>query len=126
MVTPGTEPAPDAAAAFATVFAEEQKVLAARYRGEGPSTPGAGDYSTGLCLSGGGVRSATVSLGVLQALADTGLLKHFDYLSSVSGGGYIASALTLRYAQVAECSISRSMRSTMPGRMPCGATRSRR
>jgi hypothetical protein len=44
---------------------------------------------TGLGLSGGGIRSATFCLGVLQALAAYGKLKNFDYLSSVSGGGYI-------------------------------------
>jgi hypothetical protein len=46
-----------------------------------------------LCLSGGGIRSATFNLGVLQSLARIGLLDKFDYLSSVSGGGYIASWL---------------------------------
>ena len=46
-----------------------------------------------LCLSGGGIRSATFNLGVIQALAKIGLLAKFDYLSSVSGGGYIASWL---------------------------------
>lgn len=46
-----------------------------------------------LCFSGGGIRSATFNLGVLQGLADAGLLHRFDYLSSVSGGGYIASWL---------------------------------
>lgn len=48
---------------------------------------------TALCLSGGGIRSATFNLGVLQYLAKTGLLRRFDYLSSVSGGGYIAGWL---------------------------------
>lgn len=43
----------------------------------------------GLCLSGGGIRSATFNLGVLQGLAELNLLRSFDYLSSVSGGGYI-------------------------------------
>jgi len=43
---------------------------------------------TGLALSGGGVRSATFNLGLLQALAKEGKLKSFDYLSTVSGGGY--------------------------------------
>ena len=43
----------------------------------------------GICLSGGGIRSATFNLGVLQGLARLDLLKNFDYLSSVSGGGYI-------------------------------------
>lgn len=44
---------------------------------------------TGLCFSGGGVRSATFCLGVLQALAELGKLAKVDYLSTVSGGGYI-------------------------------------
>jgi len=47
-----------------------------------------------LCLSGGGIRSATFSLGVLQGLADRKLLSQFDYLSTVSGGGYIGSWLS--------------------------------
>jgi hypothetical protein len=47
-----------------------------------------------LCLSGGGVRSATFNLGVLQGLARCGLLEKFDYLSTVSGGGFIGSWLT--------------------------------
>ena len=46
-----------------------------------------------ICLSGGGIRSATFNLGVLQHLAHLGILQRFDYLSSVSGGGYIASWL---------------------------------
>src|SRR5580658_3431256 len=47
-----------------------------------------------LCISGGGIRSATFALGAFQALADHGLLDQFDYLSTVSGGGYIGSWLT--------------------------------
>src|SRR5688572_14631694 len=43
----------------------------------------------GISLSGGGVRSATFNLGMLQALAAAGKLKTFDYLSTVSGGGYV-------------------------------------
>ncbi|HTD59524.1 MAG TPA: patatin-like phospholipase family protein [Gemmatimonadaceae bacterium] len=46
-----------------------------------------------LCLSGGGIRSATFNLGVIQALAKRRVLRHIDYLSSVSGGGYIAGWL---------------------------------
>jgi hypothetical protein len=49
---------------------------------------------TALCLSGGGIRSATFGLGVLQGLARRSILKRFDYLSTVSGGGYIGSWLT--------------------------------
>jgi hypothetical protein len=40
-----------------------------------------------LCLSGGGIRSSTFGLGVMQGLARHGLLGKFDYLSTVSGGG---------------------------------------
>jgi hypothetical protein len=48
----------------------------------------------GLALSGGGIRSATASLGVLQAMSRMGLLEKVDYVSSVSGGGYIAGCLS--------------------------------
>jgi hypothetical protein len=48
---------------------------------------------SGIGLSGGGVRSATFCLGVLQALAERDILRRFDYISSVSGGGYIATSL---------------------------------
>jgi hypothetical protein len=44
---------------------------------------------TGICFSGGGIRSATFNLGILQGLAAADRLNSFDYLSSVSGGGYI-------------------------------------
>ena len=47
-----------------------------------------------LCISGGGIRSATFSLGVVQGLAKAGLLSRFDYMSTVSGGGYIGSWLS--------------------------------
>ncbi len=47
-----------------------------------------------LCLSGGGIRSATFGLGVLQGLARQGLLRQFDFLSTVSGGGYVGSWLS--------------------------------
>ncbi|MGH0034653.1 MAG: patatin-like phospholipase family protein [Myxococcota bacterium] len=48
----------------------------------------------GLALSGGGVRSASFGLGVLQGLVRKGRLDDIDYLSTVSGGGYIGSSLT--------------------------------
>lgn len=43
---------------------------------------------TGLCLSGGGIRSASFAIGFMQALAECRLLSRFDYISAVSGGGY--------------------------------------
>ena len=57
---------------------------------------GNAEDAVGLAFSGGGVRAATFALGVLQGLAQNGdgqggcLLDKVDYLSSVSGGGYIA------------------------------------
>jgi Patatin-like phospholipase len=51
-------------------------------------------HIAGLAISGGGIRSATFALGVIQALAHLKLLRRFDYLSTVSGGGYIGSWLT--------------------------------
>ena len=48
----------------------------------------------GLALSGGGIRSATFNLGIVQGLARHRLLTRFDYLSTVSGGGYIGAWLT--------------------------------
>src|SRR5829696_1428993 len=49
---------------------------------------------TALCFSGGGIRSATFGLGIVQALAKNKLLDKFDYLSTVSGGGYLGSWLS--------------------------------
>lgn len=49
---------------------------------------------TALCFSGGGIRSATFGLGIVQALAKEGWLEKFDYLSTVSGGGYLGSWLS--------------------------------
>lgn len=47
-----------------------------------------------ICLSGGGIRSATFGLGVLQGLAHNKLLNRFSYLSTVSGGGYVGGWLS--------------------------------
>jgi hypothetical protein len=51
---------------------------------------------TGVALSGGGIRSASFCLGALQGLESqtkTGM-EGIDYLSTVSGGGYVGCALT--------------------------------
>lgn len=50
--------------------------------------------TVGIAFSGGGIRSATFGLGVMEALKEQGVLKQADYLSTVSGGGYIGSWLT--------------------------------
>ena len=58
-----------------------------------PSADATGGHSA-LCLSGGGVRSASFNLGVLEGLARARVLGTFDYLSTVSGGGYIGGWLS--------------------------------
>lgn len=75
---------------------------------------------TAFCLSGGGIRSASVSLGALQALRHR--LLQARYLISVSGGGYTAGALQLALTEAtdpahrASGTIMRSPASTyMPG-----------
>ena len=78
-VLPPADPAADDCARLVAI---QQRML-----GDAPGL-------TALCLSGGGIRSATFALGVVQALAKMGILERFDYLSTVSGGGYIGGWLS--------------------------------
>ncbi|MCW8997494.1 MAG: patatin-like phospholipase family protein, partial [Kangiellaceae bacterium] len=52
------------------------------------------NFLTGLAISGGGIRSASFGLGVMQGLNKYGVFKYLDYLSTVSGGGYVGSCYT--------------------------------
>ncbi|KEA62157.1 hypothetical protein ADIMK_3818 [Marinobacterium lacunae] len=72
---------------FDTVASEEQRWIEARRLAAGvdPEQP-----ITGVAFSGGGIRSACFQLGILQGLSESGWLNKVDYLSSVSGGGYMA------------------------------------
>ena len=72
---------------FHDVNADEAKAIAARREKFGLAQDQ--KNAVGLGLSGGGIRSATFCLGVTQVLADRGLLKDVDFLSTVSGGGYL-------------------------------------
>lgn len=81
----GEEAVPDAT----SVQAAELAVIL----GSGTAVDPATVQPWGLALSGGGIRSATFCLGVLQALARNGLLGCFHYQSTVSGGGYIGGFL---------------------------------
>lgn len=76
------------------IMAVEREKYLKRRRQANQLQPPADDNLTGLCISGGGVRSATLGLGMLQAFLAKGILKHFDYLSTVSGGGYIGACLS--------------------------------
>ncbi|WP_404538705.1 patatin-like phospholipase family protein [Bradyrhizobium sp. USDA 223] len=58
-------------------------------------TPSTLQGLTGISLSGGGIRSASFCLGVLQALNAHDSFHRFDYMSTVSGGGYIGTSLTV-------------------------------
>jgi hypothetical protein len=91
---------------FSEVFQNELDLLRPRPEG-GPGPEGLAPASrpavlrrahesvlAGLALGGGGVRSATFNLGVLQALGEQHLLRDFDYLSTVSGGGFIGGWLS--------------------------------
>lgn len=52
------------------------------------------DELNALAISGGGIRSASFALGIMQALVSGGVMKHIHYLSTVSGGGFVGSSLT--------------------------------
>ncbi|UCE88250.1 MAG: patatin-like phospholipase family protein [Pseudomonadota bacterium] len=77
----------------AQIVAQEFKYIHAR-RGEQAGNNDTPADMCGLALSGGGIRSASFCLGVLQALAYKDWLKRVDYLSTVSGGGYIGSSVS--------------------------------
>jgi hypothetical protein len=80
---------------FSKVFEDELKEI--KTRRQKANFPPTGDSETeaakenlvGLALSGGGIRSATFCLGLLQQLQEKNLLRIFDYLSTVSGGGFV-------------------------------------
>lgn len=63
------------------------------FRGSPSETPLCTNGLFGLAFSGGGIRSAALNIGIVQVLDHCGLFRHFDYLSSVSGGGYTACAI---------------------------------
>lgn len=83
--------------------ADELAHVEARRRAVGhqPADTPRGYDAVGLALSGGGIRSATFCLGVVQVLADRGLLRDVDFLSTVSGGGYTGSFVTTQLASAA-------------------------
>jgi hypothetical protein len=77
---------------FEPVRAAENEWIGKRREAAGLAPPK--DDLVGLAFSGGGIRSAVFNLGVLQALEASGIIRGVDYLSSVSGGGYVASCYT--------------------------------
>jgi hypothetical protein len=95
----------------------ESSALDAALRAPEAPKPGAKLGLIGLSLSGGGIRSASFSLGVLQAFEHAKLTHHFDYLSTVSGGGFVGSTLSsaLHHSQKDEIPFSLSTSPTSDG-----------
>jgi hypothetical protein len=92
---------PTDVAGFPEVAVEEAAQIRIRRSQALPKHPRNHGY-LGIGLSGGGIRSATLNLGILQGLAQRGLLPYIDYLSTVSGGGYIGTwlhSVILRYGK---------------------------
>ncbi len=79
---------------FEDVLNAEHERIKTRRRKSGLPEGNPDKDSVGLALSGGGIRSATFNLGLLQAMNYYKFLPKVDYLSTVSGGGYIGSSLT--------------------------------
>lgn len=79
----------DADGSLARLIDAEVVSIRARRNEDGPVLNG-----VGLALSGGGIRSATFALGVVTELARRGLMDDVDYLSTVSGGGYLGGFIT--------------------------------
>jgi len=78
--------------------AKQAAAMAAQERGVAPENAAGPSEPFGICLSGGGVRSASYCLGVLQEMDRRGLLHgetKASYLASVSGGSYIAGAFAM-------------------------------
>ncbi len=73
----------------------EKEAAFLRERRADPPVGGEGEVRNvvGLAFSGGGIRSATISIGILQGLARLKLLRAIDYVSTVSGGGYAGTFL---------------------------------
>jgi hypothetical protein len=92
---------PEYAADLGEVYREELTSVKARRQKFGVAAdklnggkPAVSAGLVGLAFSGGGIRSAIFNLGLLRALSKKNILRFVDYLSTVSGGGYIGSCLS--------------------------------
>jgi len=82
---------PTFGAAIERVMADEVATIEAQRKNRGVAANPA--RRVRLALTGGGIRSASFCAGVLQAVERKKRLVDFDYLSTVSGGGYIGATL---------------------------------
>jgi NTE family protein len=56
----------------------------------------------GLALSGGGFRASFFHIGVIASMAELGLLRHVEVISTVSGGSIIGVFYYLHLKQLLE------------------------
>jgi hypothetical protein len=98
---------------FDTAFAREIGFVKERWEAkverrqpphEDPFDP---DALRGLALSGGGIRSASFCMGVVQQLHVAGVIDRLHYMSTVSGGGYVGASLSWFLAQEADANGNR-------------------
>jgi hypothetical protein len=89
---------PSEADKLAALRAYERARVARRRALHGDTRP-ADVEEVALALSGGGIRSATFSLGLMREMSRQRLLPKIDYLSTVSGGSYIGSFIGGLYAR---------------------------
>jgi hypothetical protein len=96
---------PDPDKLFPSGSGRKSFALSSKGQGSSPVDPKAPEYfktrpqpvpcdATALAFSGGGIRSAAVCLGALQSLHSKRGIDSIDYLSTVSGGGYIGACLS--------------------------------
>ncbi|MCC7060673.1 MAG: patatin-like phospholipase family protein, partial [Burkholderiaceae bacterium] len=117
-----TQRRPGRCALPAALAERERAAVRARRSALGlPLDPDESSGRVGLAISGGGIRSATFALGVLQSLAGLGRLRQVDYLSSVSGGGYVGSFLGSLYLPDAARTLAATRLSTDAGAPPTEA-----
>jgi hypothetical protein len=103
----GSGPVDSKTATFQQIFAAEYRDLHARCSSLPPpkddgQVPTVANNLVGISLSGGGNRSSTFCLGVLQAINARGILRNVNYLSTVSGGGYVGTAVTIGMSENGE------------------------
>jgi hypothetical protein len=102
--SPGSDERGPGGFTFEQVFADELVSMRKRWEQLGTrsaerrlaesTAPTPAHGLAGIAFSGGGIRSATINLGIAQVLHRAGIFDHFDYMSTVSGGGYLGSSIS--------------------------------
>jgi hypothetical protein len=106
----GADVPDDSVKTFEQVFRAELAEIRQRHNARGRDQIAGGELAdtipsttlglTGLALSGGGIRSASFCLGAMQGLHAKDVIDQIDYLSTVSGGGYIGASTTIGMSEI--------------------------